>query len=167
MSVDVDLLLERGEALPPTVVEPEFRDFFDYWRRKAPVGRLPGRQHIDPLDIPHLLPGTALFDVVWEADRYRFRFRLMGTRFVEAMGADYTGRFIDEVVLRTVKYEALYKTFRTIVKKKQPHYWETSITMPGREFIGLKRLALPLASDGRTIDMIFGYYVPVVGSSGG
>lgn len=157
----IDLFMPTGAALPEPVTDSAFHALYDYWRSRAPAGRLPGRQHIDPLDIPKLLPGIGLFDVMRGGDRYRFRFRLMGSAFVEAMGADNTGRFIDEVVLLAVKYEALYQTFRTIVERQQPHYWETAVTMPGREFVALKRLALPLASDGETVDMIIGYYKPV------
>jgi len=165
MIAPVDLFLSEP-ALPAPVTDTAFHEFYEYWHRRVTPGRLPGRQHIDPLDIPQLLPGIGLFDVLRGGDRYRFRFRLMGSTFVDAMGADNTGRFVDEVVLLAVKYEALYRTFQTIVDRRQPHYWETPVTMPGREFIALKRLALPLASDGETVDMIIGYYVPVYGSAG-
>ncbi len=149
-------------AFPSEARDRRFREFFDYWVSKAPPGKLPGRQHIDPLDIPKLLPGLALFDVHREGKRYRFRWRLIGTALVDAMGADHTGRFVDEVVLVTVKYEAVHKVFSEIIRTGQPNYWETPVTQSGRDFISLHRLALPLATDGETVDMIIGYYIPVV-----
>lgn len=147
---------------PPAAADPRFREFFAYWHSKAPPGLLPGRQHIDPLDIPHLLPGIVLLDVVPEGGRHRFRFRLVGTDFVETVGADHTGRFVDEVVLHLVKYEALRDVLMGIVRTRQPHYWETPATMSGRDYMSLQRLALPLARDGRAVDMVIGYYIPVV-----
>ena len=61
----------------------------DYLAGVAPPGRLPGRQHIDPVDFPTLLPFVNLVDVEREqgegeqgardAGRMRFRYRLVGT----------------------------------------------------------------------------------------
>src|SRR4051812_22620200 len=102
-------------VFPAQAKDPRFREFFDYWRSKAPPGRLPGRQHIDPLDIPHLLPGVALFDVLRNGTGLRFRWRLIGTALVDAIGDDYTGRFVDEVGLLTIKYEAVHRVFSEIV----------------------------------------------------
>jgi hypothetical protein len=146
---------------PAKAIDPRFREFFDYWISKAPPHGLPGRQHIDPLEFPKLLPGIALFDVLREGDAFRFRWRLIGTALVDAIGADYTGRFVDEVVLLSVKYEAVYNVFVELVRTKQPNYWEMPLTRVGRDFISLQRLALPLATDGETVDMIIGYYIPI------
>jgi hypothetical protein len=155
--------VSTGFVYPQDAKDPRFRELFDYWRSKAPAAdKLPGRQHIDPLEIPHLLPGIALFDVVPAGGRYRFRFRLMGTTFVDAIGADHTGRFVDEVVLHIVKYESLHEALVGMIRTRQPHYWETPATMSQRKYMALQRLALPLARDGETVDMIIGYYIPVV-----
>jgi len=32
------------------------KSLYSYWRAISPPGRLPGRQHFDPLDVPRLLP---------------------------------------------------------------------------------------------------------------
>lgn len=154
-------------VLPPAAADPRFREIFEYWLSRAPPGRLPGRQHIDPIDIPHLLPGIVLLDVVPESGRHRFRFRLVGTGFVEVVGRDHTGLFVDEVVLHTIKQEALHEVLTGIVRTGQPHYWETPVTISRRDYLGLRRLAMPLARDGENVDMIFGYYVPVVRPPGG
>jgi hypothetical protein len=148
-------------VFPAQAKDPRFRELFDYWLSKTPPGRLPGRQHIDPLEIPHLLPGVALFDVLRNGTALRFRWRLLGTALVDAIGDDYTGRFVDEVGLLTIKYEAVHRVFSEIVHDKKPNYWETPLTRGGRDFICLQRLALPLAGDGNTVDMIIGYYIPV------
>src|SRR5258708_28088876 len=85
---------------PPAATDPRLRAFFAYWRSKAPPDRLPGRQHIDPLDIPRLLQHIAMFDVVRDggvrdggvrAGAVRFRFLLIGHAVVQLMGAGYTG----------------------------------------------------------------------------
>jgi hypothetical protein len=146
--------------LPRAATDPRLRDFFAYWRAKAPPGRLPGRQHLDPLDIPRLLRHIAMFDVVCSAGATRFRFRLMGTGVVQLMGNDYTGRWVDETMAPDV-YFNLEAAF-TQVCAAQPHYWERLLPFPNREYVGHRRLALPLASDGVAVDMIIGCHIPVL-----
>jgi hypothetical protein len=147
-------------VLPTAATDPRLRDFFAYWRAKAPSGRLPGRQHIDPLDIPRLLRHIAMFDVVHAANVTRFRFRLMGTGVVQLMGDDYTGRWVDETMAPD-DYLKLHAAFAQVCAG-QPHYWERLLPFPNREFVGHRRLALPLASDGSTVDMIIGCHIPVL-----
>ncbi|MBV8650075.1 MAG: hypothetical protein JO255_01330, partial [Alphaproteobacteria bacterium] len=53
-SLTDDLPLERHER---------FRRLYDYLGAKAPPGRLPGRQHIDPAEIADLLPYITLLEV--------------------------------------------------------------------------------------------------------
>jgi hypothetical protein len=151
-------------GLPSAATDQRLRDFFAYWRSKAPPGALPGRQHIDPLDIPRLLQRIAMFDVHRGGDRsataLRFRFRLMGTGVVQLMGEDYTGRWVDETMAADV-YAKLHAAFSQVCAG-QAHYWERLLPFPNRDFVGHRRLALPLASDGATVDMIIGCYIPVL-----
>jgi hypothetical protein len=141
--------------------DPRFREFFAYWERKAPPGRLPGRQHIDPGEMPRLLPGIVLYDVVRDGRNLRFRWRLVGTSVVAAVGADHTGQFVDEVILDPAQRAALQRALAEVVRTRAPRFWRTPISYPGREFVALERLALPLASDGETVDVVIAYYVVV------
>lgn len=139
--------------------DPRFREFFAYWERKAPPGRLPGREHIDPAEIPRLLPGIVLYDVVRDGRALRFRWRLVGTSVVNAAGADHTGQFVDEVILDPAQRAALQKALAEVVRTRAAQFWRTPLNYPGREFVVLERLALPLASDGETVDLVIAYYV--------
>lgn len=149
-------------TLPAEATDPRFAEFFAYWQRRAPPGRLPGRQHIDPVDIPGLLAGIVLFDVVGDAAArpaaLRFRFRLVGTLMCETLGVDPTGRFLDEVVLSDKK-DAVQAAFVSIVRDRAAHYWENPLWSADRTYVRVQRLALPLASDGETVDMVAAYYV--------
>lgn len=52
---------------------PEQRCLYEYWHSKRPSdAALPGRQHVDPLEIPSLLPHLFLIDVVREPLRFRY-----------------------------------------------------------------------------------------------
>src|SRR5271166_4009022 len=78
---------------------PRFKRLADYLTAKAPPGKLPGRQHIDPTELTKLLPWLMLIDVVpQESGAPRYRHRLVGTETVAMFGIDGTGKFFDEVL---------------------------------------------------------------------
>src|SRR5579859_1220842 len=74
---------------------PMVRRFYEYWLSIAPPGRLPGRQHVRPEDIVPLLSRLWMVDVF--RDPLRFRYRLVGTNVVNAIGCELTGRWLEEV----------------------------------------------------------------------
>lgn len=66
---------------------------FKYWRGLN-GGKAPARAQFDPMAIPSLLPPIYL--VEFEADPFRVRYRLTGTKADEWNGFNITGRYIDE-----------------------------------------------------------------------
>src|SRR4051812_36601152 len=80
---------------PPATAHPKTIRLYEYWREKAPrPGVLPGRQHIDPTEIPTLLDNIWLLDVVGEARR--FRFRLIGDAMHRKGIPGRPGEFVDQ-----------------------------------------------------------------------
>lgn len=143
-------------------MEPRFQSLFAYWQSIAPADGLPGRQHVDPIAMPRsLLPHVALYDIVPAGDDFRIRCRLSGTGVVELLGADNTGRFIDET-MPADGYRPLHDSFRTLMQTRTPQYWQRTLPYPDRSFIGIRRLALPLAADGVTVDMAMSCYMPML-----
>lgn len=143
-------------SLPPTLREPEFVELLDYWRRKSPPGRLPGRGDVDPMELsPRLLPHVLLLDVVPGESGPRFKFRLVGTGFVQLVGREVTGLFYDEI-MSPKRGKPVLEGLRRLVETGEPVYLEGALTVPSREFIWVKRLGLPLAGDGKNVDMILG-----------
>jgi hypothetical protein len=133
----------------PEDCHPKVRAIFDYWRSVHPDGGgLPGRQHIDPIDIPQLLPNIWLIDV--KRDPYRFRFRLVGTQVVDYAGEDNTGKWFDE---RLPDFNP--SVFIDVVETGRPSWSRGHSKMrPEKNYYELERVRLPLASDGKTVDMI-------------
>ena len=68
-----------GVGLPPDC-HPKIAATAEYWHSLAPGEGFPGRQHIDPTDIPGLLPGVWLIDV--QRNPLSFMFRIVGTGVV-------------------------------------------------------------------------------------
>ena len=140
--------------LPPAASEPEIVELYEYWRSKSPPGKLPGRQHSDPAAFsPRLLPHILLADVERTPDGPRFRLRVAGTSVVEMIGRDMTGRYFDEVAPAD-RTGLVIAALRTIVETGEPVFLESQLTVPSRDFIWVKRLGLPLARDGETVDMV-------------
>lgn len=154
--------------LPPEAGDPQLRAFYVYWRGRAPDGRLPGRQHIDPLDVPALLPCLMLMDVVPQAAAtpgsalpiLRFRVRVAGGMLVDLIGANPTGQFLDDYVAESRRAQ-LNDAYTGVVRNRAAHYWVNQLWTPGREFVRVQRLALPLARDGETVDMVVACYARV------
>jgi hypothetical protein len=132
-------------------------ELFRYWNSRRPPHGLPGRQHIDPLDVPRLMPHIWLLDI--ERQPLRFRYRLVGTELVRAGGRELTGHYMDEIhgkfgqSPQAVNYVNLAMTNR-------PHWRKGSVTFDwDRDHVVVERLILPLCRDGRTADMILGISV--------
>ncbi len=145
--------------LPLEAEEPGFAELFAYWRDCGPAGRLPGRQHIDPLRFPRdLLPRIILFDVEREGGLPRFRFRLAGTHFVELCGQEPRAKWLDEMDLLP-DGDRIIGALRAVLTTGAPALYAAPLTLPNRSQVWAKRLALPLARDGETIDMVLATYL--------
>jgi len=143
---------------PDDFDNPTLLRFLDYWRSKCREGRLPARADIDPVDLPDMLPGIIIVEIVDEGERRRYRFRLFGTAHVEYNQRDLTDKHIDEVFgpEDAARTEA---TYMQMIESREPHYWRTHMMLPGREFVHYERVMAPLASDGETVDMLIGMFV--------
>lgn len=140
--------------------DPRFRAFFDYWLSKAPPGRLPGRQHIDPVEMKPFLPYVVLFDVVRpEGGGYRFRHRLIGTHAGVLFGAITPGSYADEFAYPEQYARQFLPEMKAIVETHAPDYAERTMPVMVENFIRFCRLKLPLAADGETVDIIIGLYI--------
>ena len=54
----------------PDEAHADIKLFYEYWRSITPEGRLPGRQHFDPISIPQLLSNLWLIEVHREPLRF-------------------------------------------------------------------------------------------------
>jgi hypothetical protein len=151
--------LKEFDSLVQSLDLNEHKKIFDYWRMIAPPGILPGRQHIDPLEIPaDLLPWIALVDVISDSEKRRFRFRLVGTGNVSRYGRDPTGKWFEETYPGQI-LDRQTTAYDEVATSKQPQLSHNSLPVAGQEFLTYQRLLLPLASDGNTVDMIMALIV--------
>jgi len=142
-----------------TLEHPRFRRLREYLRAKAPPGKLPGRQHIDPTELGDLLPYLMLLDVAGQpTGGPRFRIRLAGTRLVQYHGREVTGQFVEDV-LSDPQATLFVAGYRDIVRTRVPEHRRSMVAVPGREHVTYERMTFPLARDGEHVDMLISVFV--------
>lgn len=143
---------DRQEEAAPFDRHPRFKRVRDYLAAKAPPGKLPGRQHIDPLELRDVLPHLMLVDVVRAPGQpVRYRIRLFGTEVVALQGSEGTGKYVEEVLTKGADIIARYSE---ILTTRQPQYRRGAVASADRNHVTYQRIAFPLATDGETVDML-------------
>jgi hypothetical protein len=138
------------DPAPRLIDHPGLRALYDYWDGCRQGGRLPGRQHIDPLHIPDLLPNLMLFDVAAPDD---LRYRLVGTALVARLGRDPTGLPAQDGYLGE-DWEKIRPDYLYVVAERRPCLRWNAVLGPRAKRLPYQRLLLPLARDGATVDML-------------
>lgn len=147
---------QTGADLDPDQWQERHRALFDYWHSIAPGENslLPGRRHFDPLAVPRLLPYLILYDVERQP-RLRLRFRLVGTMVGQWIGTELTGYYTDEVS----DVSELMQVLAPAIEQGQGVWrrWPR-LLRSAESFSVMEALLLPLAEDGRQVDMLVGLY---------
>jgi hypothetical protein len=147
-----------GAADTPLPQAPVLQALLRYWQSKlGPGGRLPARTDLDPLELRGLLPHVYLIDVVPKpASELQFRIRLLGERHVEVYGPGLIGKMIDDIFPPPVAGE-FNRLYAAVVRRRQPIVNRGQVSwIHNKEWLQYEGLHAPLASDGTTVDAIFG-----------
>jgi CheY-like chemotaxis protein len=139
---------------------PILRRGYDFWLQKCAGRPFPDRADLDPVEIKDILPHLTIVEVTGSDARPRFRYRLVGTAVVDAVGRDRTGYFADEV-LHTRQAEFLFGLWQEVCGSGCPIYAASAydIESDDRAFssdLGLsrERLLLPFSVQGDTVRQI-------------
>jgi hypothetical protein len=138
-------------------------ELYAYWAGLRHGPQLPGRGDIRPDDFKRLLPTISLIDVC--RDPLDFRLRLAGTGLYGVYGREITGRSLTEVY-NTAAADYWRTELTKLVEERRPAVGVHNLAWRGASHLSILWLRLPLASNGRDVDMILGYDA-VVGMQGG
>lgn len=141
--------------VPAELDDPRFQWLFRYWLDRHRDGRLPGRAQIDPVEFPHLLGRIHLIEVVRADGRIRFRFRLWGSMISDVFAHEHTGHWLEEVAAPGTLAD-VERFLMTCTQECRPQFWRRPMLVNRAEFVATRRLLLPLAADGETVDMLIG-----------
>ncbi len=124
-----------------------------YWESVSPRGLLPGREDLDPLSIPHILPFCELIDV--HRDPLDFEYRLVGTKIDEISRQNYTGLKVSEIPTQNPP-SLMYELYSRVTHEKKPVRAVLPYTGNIPRISEVESLVLPLACNGRDVDMLLG-----------
>lgn len=146
-------------SLPKTVPDDchgLIRRAVEYWLSIHPADGLPGRQHLDPVDFPELLPNVRLMDVQGDPPQFN----------VGAVGREYRAFFDDDLTgLRRREPFADFlgspadASFLTAVETKQPVWCRSAPLFTRKDERITERVILPLAANGRDVHMLLVVHV--------
>lgn len=137
-------------------------ELFAYWASLRRGAKLPGRRDIAPGDFKRLLPTVSLIDV--HRDPLDFRLRLAGTGLYGVYGREITGRGLNEVY-NSAAADYWRQELTKVVEERRPAVGVHNLSWRGASHLSILWQRLPLASNGRDVDMILGYDA-VVGVQG-
>lgn len=129
-------------------------ELFAYWASLRRGAALPGRRDLDPARIKRLLPTVSLIDVIPEPQD--FRIRLAGTGLYGVYGREITGRRLAEVYSSSAA-DYWRAELAKVAAEGRPGAGVHNLAWRGASHLSIVWLRLPLASDGRRVDMILGY----------
>ncbi|HUN49684.1 MAG TPA: PAS domain-containing protein [Candidatus Sulfotelmatobacter sp.] len=153
---DIAEILPAGADLP--ACDHRLVRLHRYWQsiRPAPEA-LPGRQHFDPAAVRDLLALIWLIDV--HRAPLRFKYRLVGTVHVDAEGRNPTGLWLDEAHQRFAASSAYPQFVAAATEGRIAFYRGPPAYVIKKDYIAIERLILPLAADGREVDVLLGITV--------
>jgi hypothetical protein len=129
-------------------------ELYAYWAGLRHGPQLPGRCDIRPEAFKRLLPTISLIDV--DRDPLDFRLRLAGTGLYGVFGREITGRTLNEVY-NSAAADYWRAELTKLVEQRRPAVGVHSLAWRGAAHLSVLWLRLPLASNGRDVDMILGY----------
>ena len=133
-------------------------EMFAYWASRRQDGRLPGRAAIHPQHFKRHLPTISLIDV--RSDPRDYSLRLAGTGLYGVYGREITGRTLGDAFAPPAV--AYWRTeLDKIVESRRPGVGVHSLAWRGAPHLSILWLRMPLASNGRDVDMILGYDVVI------
>lgn len=140
---------------------PTIKTLVEYWHARCRGGRLPSRCDINPSQLKAILPTMFIIDCPTREER-DWTYRLIGTEIVNNEGYDKTGLSVRDYYTGSA-WPLLRHEYLQCMNDHRPMYRaDRAFDRLARESFDFERIFLPLASDGRNVDMIIGVveYLP-------
>jgi hypothetical protein len=138
------------DAIVQVITAKELHTLYEYWKSRCRGDQLPSPQQVDPIDLPRIVGLLLTLDV--HRDPLRFLYRYVGPTLITRTGLDLVGTFVDEHPEMAFRHMAT-GLLTDLVSRARPYAVARDMQIDGR----VRRydmLALPLATDGTTVDRI-------------
>jgi hypothetical protein len=143
----------------PAAAGRAHEELFAYWASLRRGAQLPARRQLDPGDIKRLLPTISLIDVLRggpERAGLDFRMRLAGTGLYGVYGREITGKRLSEIYNHSAA-DYWRTELAKVAAEGRPAAGVHNLAWRGASHLSILWLRLPLAGDGRDVDMILGF----------
>jgi DNA-binding response OmpR family regulator len=131
---------------------PVLRRAYDYWHEKAAGRRAPDRRDLDPAEVTDILPYLSILDIVAAGGDTHHRYRLVGTRVVEALGYNPTKHIVEEFA-DNGHAEFMTGLLREVAATARPLYAASSFRS-NTAGLSTERILLPFTRGGAEIRQI-------------
>jgi hypothetical protein len=130
---------------------PSLQRLYRDWETRRHGRAFPARADFDVLDLGYIIGSLSLLDVLY--DPLRFRFRVHASRVTERVGYEMTGKDLDALPAREMR-DMVHEHYAAMIQQRAPLVQMRDRQMVDDRILSCEVLALPLASDGETIDMM-------------
>lgn len=134
---------------------PELVALWRYWRGKLGGRAVLPRAEVAPHEIPALLPILTLTERLPDG---RLRYRLAGSKVVEAYGFEASGKFLDEF-LSPDRMKVAHHHIGTALTRARPVFSQTLYLSPGGLHLVNARLNIPLSDATGAVTMVLAGHV--------
>jgi hypothetical protein len=147
-----DIVLRRPQPIASlSATDPELNLVFEYWNSCRQDGMLPRRKDIDVLQLKPVLGHTHLVDVSAQ-DPADYRFRLYGSKVRLDRFRNYSNTRVGDYP--SIPYRtALIEDYSSVAWSGSPLYQHVVARLQSVRY-SYSRLLLPLAEDGRRVNML-------------
>lgn len=147
-----DVVRRRAQPLDLMATEDERLDFaYRYWTGKRQNGLLPARKDIDVIDLRPVIGAMHIVDVA-AADPNEYRFRVYGSKVRMRRFQNYTNHCVGDHPSETYR-SAVAEDYLSVVATGVPSYQQIVARIDHINY-SYSRLLLPLADDGRRVNML-------------
>lgn len=135
----------------PEIKTPSLQRLYQDWMDRRRGRAFPARSDFDVLELGYIIGNLSILDVRYNP--LRFRFRLHASGVTERVGYEMTGKFVDELPLLDMR-EMVRLHYEAVVEHRKPIVEVRARQIVDDRMLPCEVLALPLAADGNTIDML-------------
>ena len=118
---------------------------------KQQSGMLPHRDHLDPIEIPRLLPHIMLKEV--RRDPWDFRYRVVGTVVREHSRANWTGKWMSEIDGQG-EGSTVFRVVRWVSELGEMAIYRPPYVGPHKEFKYCEAAVLPWLDSAGNVDRL-------------
>jgi hypothetical protein len=138
----------------PADANGKVTQLFRYWQTLRRRNGLPGRSDFDPLHVPRLLPHIWLVDVARQPTRLRYRLVGAAVGNVLSTYGVRVGAELSDAVTDPSRGRLRANLVMAADRGEPRWYRQPLIADLGDSLAAMENLALPLATDGKVVDVL-------------